>query len=70
MGNCTSTKRMACNYDCEICKKTGNLPNILGKFIMMENDKIRCTGCNTVFEKNDLPKICKKDILYVEKDIF
>lgn len=53
-----STKRHACNYYCEICKKTGQLPNILGKFIIEhETGKVTCTGCKNVFKRQELRQV-------------
>jgi hypothetical protein len=49
-----NTKRYACNYNCEICKKSGKTPNILGKFIVIDNNNILCTGCRIVFIKTTI----------------
>lgn len=50
---CFNRERVASNARCEVCKKTAIPPNILGKFVVLENDKtnIICTGCKTVLEK-------------------
>ena len=39
------------NYNCHICKESGNVPNILGRFFHINRDQIRCNGCNTIFTK-------------------
>lgn len=57
---CVSRKRQACNYNCATCRKSNKLPNILGKFVVQEDNSIFCTGCNKVFEKEELTKQNKK----------
>lgn len=47
-----NTKRYACNYNCSICKKSGKIPNILGKFVIVDNNVI-CTGCKNTFTKEE-----------------
>lgn len=54
----SKSAKMHCNYDCTICKKSGNVPNILGRFIIIENDNFKCTGCNNMFTKEELDEIC------------
>lgn len=40
------------NYDCHICKKSGKLPNILGRFFQIDDTEyVKCNGCNTIFIK-------------------
>jgi len=69
MGNCSSKKIIPCNKNCEICIKTGNKPNMLGKFVIV-HDKIKCTGCNSVFTEDRLSNISKKELEHAERQYF
>jgi hypothetical protein len=40
------------NHDCPVCQKTGKLPNIAGRFHIINKNECKCNGCNTVFEKS------------------
>ena len=40
------------NYDCPVCKETGKLPNLAGKFFIINKTECQCNGCNTIFEKS------------------
>ena len=42
------------NYNCPECKKSGKLPNIAGKFFVINEDQCKCNGCNKVFEKSEI----------------
>lgn len=64
------SKPIACNYDCPICQKSGNIPNLLGRFILIENDKMKCTGCNNLFTREELAKQLGNKVLYVERNLF
>ena len=39
------------NYDCPVCKSTGKLPNIAGKFHLINETQCQCNGCQTIFDK-------------------
>jgi len=39
------------NYDCPVCQKSGKLPNLAGKFFIINLKECQCNGCNTIFEK-------------------
>lgn len=41
-----------CNYHCPVCMASGKLPNIAGRFHLINETQCKCNGCNTVFEKN------------------
>jgi hypothetical protein len=58
---CFNTKPRACNAHCKVCKKSGQTPNILGKFVIIENDseKVICTGCKNVFTKEECAEFLK-----------
>ena len=40
------------NYDCPVCQETGKLPNIAGRFFIINESECQCNGCQTVFEKS------------------
>jgi len=40
------------NNDCPICQMTGKLPNIAGRFHIINKSECQCNGCSSVFEKN------------------
>lgn len=46
------------NYNCPICMEEGNLPNIAGRFYIINNNQYQCNGCNTIFPKHRFCKDC------------
>lgn len=44
------------NYNCPICTKTKRLPNIAGRFFIINENECQCNGCNTIFEKHNFYK--------------
>jgi rubredoxin len=50
MGNRFSQEK--CNYHCPICRLSGKIPNIAGKFIIINENKCQCNACNYIFDKN------------------
>ncbi len=42
--------RIKTNYDCEVCKKTGRPPNMLGRFIKINDFQKQCNGCKTIVD--------------------
>jgi hypothetical protein len=46
----------AVNYNCPVCKQSGKLPNIAGKFYIISNNMCKCNGCNSIFEKTKFYK--------------
>ena len=40
------------NYDCPVCQNSGKLPNMAGKFFIINVKECQCNGCNTIFDKN------------------
>ena len=67
---CFSTERQACNYYCKVCKSSGGVPNILGRFIILDNKNIFCTGCKSEFPKDELNKFTDFEVVYVERKLF
>ena len=54
MGNCIDTTiihKEICNYHCPICMQSGHLPNINGKFFLIDDFHCQCNGCHTIFDK-------------------
>ena len=51
-----SNNIVAVNYDCPVCQKSGKLPNIAGRFFIINNKECKCNGCNTIFEKSKFYK--------------
>jgi len=48
-----SNSTQNCNYYCPVCKKSGKLPNIAGRFFLINDTQCKCNGCNTVFDKSE-----------------
>ena len=56
MGQCLSNDYMPLhsskvNYNCPVCRDTEQIPNIAGRFFIINETQCRCNGCNTVFDK-------------------
>jgi hypothetical protein len=39
------------NYNCPQCKTSGKVPNMAGKFFIINDTECQCNGCNTIFQK-------------------
>ena len=48
--------KRACNYYCEVCRKTDKTPNMAGRFYIISETECQCSGCNTVFDKDSIYK--------------
>lgn len=44
------------NYDCPVCSKTGALPNIAGRFFIINEKECQCNGCGSNFPKEKFYK--------------
>lgn len=51
--SCIPTSQIACNYHCPVCKTSGKIPNINGRFFIINDTQCQCNGCNSIFEKKD-----------------
>lgn len=40
------------NYNCPVCMSSGNLPNIGGRFFIINKTECQCNGCNSIFNKS------------------
>lgn len=56
MGLAQSTIKEICNYNCPVCKESGKVPNIAGRFYIISDTECQCSGCNTIFQKKDYYK--------------
>ena len=45
-----------CNYNCPNCQKSGKVPNIAGKFFIINDLECKCNACNAVFPKEQFYK--------------
>jgi len=44
------------NYNCPECKKTNKLPNIAGRFFIINDTECQCNGCGTIYPKSQFYK--------------
>ncbi len=44
-----SSRRIKTNYECGVCRSTGRVPNMLGRFIKISNTQEQCNGCGTIY---------------------
>ena len=44
------------NYDCPTCRKSNKLPNIGGRFFIINESQCQCNGCKTVYPKEQFYK--------------
>ena len=54
------TKLSGVNYDCSVCKQNNRLPNLLGKFVIINTTEYQCNSCETIF-KRDFCDNCQKN---------
>ena len=47
-------QRNGVNYYCPVCKSSSNPPNLVGKFVSINEEHFKCNGCNNVFNKNSI----------------
>ncbi len=45
-----------CNYNCPTCKSTGKLPNLEGKFFIINSNECQCNSCYTIYDKSIIYK--------------
>lgn len=55
------------NYDCPTCMSSGRLPNIAGKFFIINDTQCQCNGCNTIYEKSRFYKSYTENAVNVER---
>ena len=49
------------NYNCPVCVDSGKLPNIAGRFFLINDKECQCNGCNTIFPKEQFYKNVQHD---------
>jgi len=47
-------QRNGVNYHCPVCKSSGKIPNLVGKFIEINKEHFKCNGCNNLFNKKSI----------------
>ena len=47
-------ERNGVNYNCPVCKNSGKNPNLVGKFIEINEYQFKCNGCNSIFNKKSV----------------
>ena len=47
-------ERNGVNYHCPVCKSSGKNPNLVGKFIEINEQQFKCNGCNSIFNKKSV----------------
>lgn len=52
MGQKSSRIQNPVNYNCPKCKETGKLPNLAGRFFIVNLNECKCNGCDTIFPKS------------------
>ena len=40
------------NANCPVCQTSGKLPNLAGRFFIINSTDCQCNSCNTIFEKS------------------
>jgi len=56
-----------CNHDCPNCQKSGKVPNIAGRFFIINDTECKCNACNGVFPKEKFYKAVVEGVLVEEK---
>jgi hypothetical protein len=49
------------NYNCPVCINSGKLPNIAGRFFLINEQECQCNGCSTKFPKEQFYKNVQHD---------
>jgi hypothetical protein len=60
-------KQHISNYYCYFCKESGKIPNILGRFYLIDENNCICNGCNTIYDKKFYYKKQTINAINVEK---
>lgn len=45
-------EQIRCNYNCPTCKQSGKVPNIEGRFIIINDKECQCNACFSIFNKS------------------
>ena len=49
------------NYNCPVCSKSGAIPNIAGRFFIINEKECECNGCGSKFPKSQFYKTVIND---------
>jgi hypothetical protein len=55
------------NYNCPVCQQSGKLPNLGGRFYIINLKECQCNGCNAIFEKKEFFKPVVTDAEIVDR---
>ncbi len=62
MGNASSQNIInPVNYNCPCCMKGKKLPNIAGRFFIINESQCQCNGCGTIYPKQQFYKTVGAD---------
>jgi hypothetical protein len=45
-------QRNGVNYNCSVCRNSKKVPNLVGRFIKINDSQFKCNGCNSIFNKD------------------
>lgn len=51
MGQTMTHYETRVNANCPVCMESGKLPNLAGKFHIINENECKCNGCNNTFNK-------------------
>jgi hypothetical protein len=51
------------NYNCPVCIASGKLPNIAGRFFLINEKECQCNGCSSKFPKEQFYKNVEHDVV-------
>jgi hypothetical protein len=54
--NVETIENNSVNYSCPECQKTGKLPNLEGRFFIINDTQCQCNGCGTKYPKSQFYK--------------
>jgi hypothetical protein len=54
--NVETVENNSVNYSCPECQKTGKLPNLSGRFFIINDTQCQCNGCGTKYPKSQIYK--------------
>ena len=56
-----------CNYNCPVCRSSGSVPNMAGRFYIINAYECQCNGCNSIFLKKFFFSLQDDDSILYEK---
>lgn len=68
MGQSSSTNSDKVNINCPNCMSKGKLPNLAGKFHLINNEECKCNGCGNIYKKDIIYKTDIESNIFDEKD--